>query len=111
MLRIDVHRRHGRDPGIYREAARRLRIAAEAGHALGQNDLGYMYQNGMGVERDYAEAVKWYRLAADGGNSIAEANLAFMYLGGLGVAKDQDEAIKVVSQSRGPWQPKRHADS
>ena len=38
-----------------------LRQAADRGNALAMNNLGFMYQNGLGVEQDYEEAVRWYR--------------------------------------------------
>ena len=41
------------------------RHAAEQGNADAQNNLGFMYDKGRGVQQDYAEAVRWYRLAAD----------------------------------------------
>jgi TPR repeat protein len=51
------------------------RKAAEQGDAFAQNNLGYMYQYGYGVTKDYAEAVKWYRKAAEQGDADAKANL------------------------------------
>jgi TPR repeat protein len=32
---------------------------------VAQNNLGGMYANGEGVEKDDAKALKWYRKAAD----------------------------------------------
>ena len=46
------------------------------GHAEAQNHLGNMYDNGYGVDRDYAKAVKWWRLAADQGHASAQNFLA-----------------------------------
>ena len=43
-----------------------LRVRAEAGDAVAQNDLGVRYDDGRGVPQDDAEAVRWFRLAADG---------------------------------------------
>jgi len=34
-----------------------------------------MYENGLGVEQDYAEAIKWYRKAADMGDIDAKEKL------------------------------------
>ena len=39
---------------------------AEKGDATAQFNLGFMYANGNGVEKDVAEAVMWYRKAAAG---------------------------------------------
>ena len=46
-----------------------------------QFNLGYMYSNGLGVEKDYKEAVRLYRLSADQGDSIAQ-----YYLNNLSIA-------------------------
>ena len=48
-------------------AVRWFRRSAEQGHPSGQADLGWMYENGRGVQRDRVEAVRWYRRAADQG--------------------------------------------
>ena len=37
--------------------------------------LGYMYENGLGVQQDYAEAAKWYRKSAEQGNPEAQKAL------------------------------------
>ena len=52
-----------------------------------------MYDQGLGVARDYAQAVVWYRKAADQGNAVAQNNLGFMYDQGLGVARDYAQAV------------------
>jgi hypothetical protein len=35
------------------------------------SNLGFMYENGEGVEKDRAQAVSWYRKAAAAGNEYA----------------------------------------
>lgn len=49
----------------YRMAATNWRSAARSGHAESQFNLGYMYQNGQGVEQSYLQAIYWYQQAAD----------------------------------------------
>ena len=44
---------------------KKCKKAAEQGHVIAQNTLGFLYLNGQGVNKDYAEAVKWYRRAAN----------------------------------------------
>jgi len=46
--------------------------AADQGYAVAQNNLGWLYQNGWGVSKDYAQAMMWYRKAALQGNGKAE---------------------------------------
>lgn len=48
------------------------RIAAEQGNADAQNEVGFMYEVGLGVSRDLAVAESWYRKAAAQGNFGAQ---------------------------------------
>ena len=52
----------------------------EQGHAGAQNNLGYCYENGIGVKKDVKEAVKLYHKAAEQGHTIAQNNLVNMEL-------------------------------
>ena len=63
-------------------------LAAAAGHASAQFNLGNMYDSGQGVSQDYQEAVKWYRLAADQKKAHAQSWLGYMYENGKGVSQD-----------------------
>jgi uncharacterized protein len=45
-------------------ASHRFRLAAEQGAALAQSNLGFMYEKGQGLSRDYVRAHMWYSLAA-----------------------------------------------
>ena len=76
----------------YKQAAAWYRKAADQGDALGQNNIGFMYQRGQGVPQDYSAALSWYRLAADQGHAHAQNNLGWMYFRGLGVPKDDVQA-------------------
>jgi TPR repeat protein len=38
--------------------------AGDAKHPTGQYNVGRCYEEGVGVEKDFAEAVKWYKRAA-----------------------------------------------
>ena len=46
--------------GDYVTAQRHFRPLAEQGYAKAQNSLGYMYQWGYDVRRNYAITVRWY---------------------------------------------------
>jgi TPR repeat protein len=39
-------------------------------------NLGWLYQNGRGVVKDYAKAREWYQKAAEAGNAYAKQALA-----------------------------------
>ncbi len=82
------------EQGEHKEAAIWFRKAAEQGHAQAQSNLGVMYSEGQGVDKDYNEAVKWCRKAADQGYAQAQTNLCIMYSEGKGVEQDYNEAAR-----------------
>ena len=53
--------------------------AAERGNVKAQNNLGVMYEKGLGVHQDYTQAMKWYRKAAEQGAATAQYNLGLLY--------------------------------
>ena len=67
---------------------------AEKGLAGAQGNLGAMYFNGEGVQKDFKEAVKWFRKAAEQGDADAQFALGFVYANGIGVPEDDKEAVK-----------------
>ena len=77
----------------YDLAISEYRKVAEQGDARGQYNLGYMYENGQGVEKSAVQAVAWYRKAAEQGNALAQYNLGVMYANGQGVEKDAVQAV------------------
>jgi TPR repeat protein len=77
----------------YGEAAEYWRQAAALDHADAAFRLGALYQEGRGVDQDYARAVDWYRRAAANGNESAWFNLGHMYAKGQGVERDAAEAV------------------
>lgn len=67
---------------------------AENGDANAQAKLGWMYEYGCGVEKDYLEAAKCYQKAAKQGDVGAQSTLGAMYASGVGLEKDPAEALK-----------------
>ena len=82
------------DEDNYTEAVKWYSEAAEQGYAKAQYNLGYCYDEGLGVSQNYAEAVKWYRKAAEQGLADAQNNLGVCYAKGQGVGKNYVEAAK-----------------
>lgn len=80
--------------GHYKEAMEAYRKCAANGHTSAQYQVGVLYSNGQGVERDYKEAVNWYRRAAARGHAEAQNSLCFVYSKGQGVEQDYKEAVK-----------------
>ena len=70
-----------------------FRTRAEAGDAVAQYNLGVLYYDGIGTERNYKEALKWFRMAADQGDADAQNNLGIMYYHGHGVGKNYSQAF------------------
>ena len=60
------------DRGDYATALQLYTPLAAQGNAAAQNNLGWMYENGQGVPKDYDEAVKWYRSRLTGKCNCAE---------------------------------------
>ena len=69
-----------------------LHARADVGEALAQAELGFLYNNGLGVPQDHVEAAGWYRRAAEQGHAIVQRELGFLYRRGLGVPQDDIEA-------------------
>ena len=62
--------------------------AAKLGSDSALLQLGFMYDEGLGVDQDYIKAVEFYQQAALLGNASGQFNLAYMYDEGLGVERD-----------------------
>lgn len=67
---------------------------AELGDKFAQGYLGFLYESGNGVERNYTQAVKWYQKAAEQGHDVAQYNLGLMYHLGKGVQQNDATAVK-----------------
>lgn len=76
-------------PQNFLEAKKWLSKAAEQGNMAAQNDLAYLYYNGLGGERDYAKALELYLKAALQGDAMAQANAGLMYATGTGTDMDK----------------------
>ena len=80
--------------------ARRLyRIAADAGHAGAQCNLGAMLMDGTGGPTDLAGGASLFRKAALRGHGLAQYNLGVMHALGDGVIKDSGEAMAWIEQA------------
>src|SRR5262244_4459696 len=70
------------------EAIKYYLAAADRGHAGAMNDLGGVFEYGIGVPKNFATALMWYEKAAEYGNAASMNNLADLYRYGRGVAPD-----------------------
>ena len=76
-----------------------MRLAAKHGAVSAQYNVGKLYEDGVGVRRNYSEAVNWYRRAAEQGHRRAQSGLGHLYLNGRGVPKDVVEGAAWVGVS------------
>lgn len=60
--------------------------------AFSYNNMGYLYENGLGVPQDHAKAFEYYYEAAKLESSTGKCNLGFCYLNGIGVNRDKEMA-------------------
>lgn len=67
--------------------------SARIGVPEAQYEVGLMYANGIGVERDFEQALVWIRQAADKGLAVAQYLLATRYAGGVGIDRDDYQAV------------------
>ena len=62
-------------------------------YAPAQNNLGFMYENGLGVPKDLRQANAWVRKAAENGDQTAQFGLGVVYENGRGVQKNLAQSI------------------
>ena len=77
----------------YATAMRAWSDLAVAGDPEAQHNIGYMYEEGLGVTQQYDVAMEWYRRAASGGLAEADHNLGMMYVDGRGAAKSWAQGL------------------
>ncbi len=82
-------------------AAALYKKAADYGYDRAQNNLGWCYQHGLGVEKDYTKAAQWYRKSATQGYAKAQNNLGYCYEHGYGVKQDYGMASEWYKMALG----------
>ena len=89
------------DRADYKSALRVWMAAAEAGDPDAQNNVGEIYERGLGGQPNFEVAVIWYQKAADQGYSRALFNLGTLYEQGQGVEKDRLKALNLYRKAWG----------
>jgi len=87
------------------QAANFYARAANLNYAQSQYNLGVLYDNGHGVEQNFAEAAHLYSLAAASGLAEAQFNLACSYEMGQGVMQNFSEAVFFYTQAADQGHP------
>ena len=77
IYNIGMYHQNGRYgfPQDYNKALELYHRAAKLGHSIAYCNIGYLYNNGLGVEIDMKKANHFYELAAIGGSVVARFNL------------------------------------
>jgi hypothetical protein len=81
------------------ETAELYQKAADQEDAVAQNNLGWLYENGQGVQKDLRKAAELYQKAADQGYARAQNNLGWLYENGQGVQKDLRKAAELYKKA------------
>ena len=68
------------DRGEYNKAFTYLERSAGRNYPPAMNALGFCYQYGRGVKRDYAKALNWYKRASSEGDGTGAYNAGWMHL-------------------------------
>lgn len=77
----------------YAQARLWFQRSADQHFAEAQNNMGVLYQHGLGVEQDVVKAMHWYQQAAAQGLPVAQSNIGFLYDEGLGVPQSNEQAM------------------
>jgi TPR repeat protein len=72
---------------------------AENGRPRAMLDAGALYEQGLGVPRNFTRALEWYAKAAYAGETEGWLRLGFCFEVGMGTASDMDKAVAYYEQA------------
>ncbi|HAJ90385.1 MAG TPA: hypothetical protein DCM27_05150 [Rhodospirillaceae bacterium] len=90
---------HGGIKIDYAKAAKWFEEAAHNGSSNAQYNLGVLYHQGLGVQKNTAKAIELYRVAASNNHPEALYNLAIAYVEGVGVEYNPQIAASYFERS------------
>lgn len=79
---------------IFKDCFDEVLYLAESGDVFAQNELGDLYFNGQGTQKNIKKGIEWYTKSADKDYWRSACKLGVCYYNGLGVEKNCDLAIK-----------------
>lgn len=85
--------------GEHKKAINLLLKACESKDASGCYNLGFIYYQGVGVERDYQKAFNLYKKACESKSVKGCYNLGFMHYKGVGVKQDRSRAREIYAKA------------
>jgi TPR repeat protein len=74
-------------------------VNAENGQSRAMLELGLLYENGIGVARNYSKALEWYQKAAYAGEGEAYMLVGQCHEIGIGTVADQEKAVAAFEKS------------
>lgn len=83
----------------YATALRSWLPLAEAGDPEAQANVGYMYEEGLGVIQQFDVAVSWYEKAAASGSMQANHNLGMIFASGRGTPRSWVRALRYFEEA------------
>jgi TPR repeat protein len=83
--------------------------ASYFGDPNAQYNLGRLYLDGSGVERDQRQAARWFNLAAEKGHRAAQALLGQLLINGQGVPRQRARGLMWLTLAKQASDPKREA--
>jgi len=94
-----IHNRGiGETPANQTKARNFVNKAAELGSVEAIANLGVLYLNGEGVEKDIDKATRYLRLASLGGHTVSAFYLGVLIYNGIGTYYDCDEAVEMFTE-------------
>lgn len=90
---------HGGVKVDYPKAVAWFREAGVNGVANARYNLGVLYQQGMGVEKNISQAIGWYKAAAKLDHPEAQYNLGIAYIEGTGTPYNPGKAAMYFEQA------------
>lgn len=91
--------------GDYETARRLWQELAQTGDAEAMNNLGVLYDQGIGVERDPGMAARWFADSANAGNPAGMSNYGRLLEQGRGLPANPEEAARWFDQAARKDQP------
>lgn len=91
--------------GDYGRAMHVFQLRAAAGDLVATNEIGRMYEQGLGVPIDYDRARHYYTVVMKAGGGAGMASLGLMYERGHGVAVDYAQARRYYALAKDAGDP------
>lgn len=92
----------------YATAFRAWKGLADDGESEAQNNIAYLYEQGLGVKQSYTKAIEWYKKAADQDSAEAMYNLGMLAFQGYGMRRDFLAAKRYFTQASELKLPNAH---